>query len=383
MPTTPTGSTTATGTASATDSKPATTSATSGVDATGTTGLAPAEYRDLAPGYLNTATLGIAPARATAAVHAALDDWSAGRPATEAYEEAVAAARAAFARIVNVPVTQVALAGTVAGAVGLIAAALPPGAEVVTYEADFSALVHPFAARPDLDLRLVPLEAVADAVRPTTALVAVSSVQSADGRIADLAAIRAAAAAHGARTLIDATQSAGWLPLDASLYDYVVCHGYKWLTSPHGAAFLTVAPDAESTLAPTSTGWYAAADPYASPYGPITTLAPGARRFDARPSALSFVAAAQSLALIEELTIPRIHAHTTALATRLRTGLTALGHHPLPTPSAIVAVPDAPTLATRLAATPLTFSTRANNLRFAPHFYNSEADIDALLNAAS
>lgn len=348
------------------------------------TALAPAEYPDLAPGYLNTATLGIAPARATAAVRAALGSWALGSPGTDAYEEAVAAARASFARLVGVPATQVALAGTVAGSVGLIASALPPGAEVVAYESDFSALVHPFAARPDLKLRLLPLEDLADAVRPGTALVAVSSVQSADGRVADLPAIRAAAAAHGARTLIDATQSAGWLPLDASLYDYVVCHGYKWLASPHGAAFLTVRPGAEPTLAPTFAGWYAAADPSTATYGPITELAPGARRFDSRPPYLSFVAAAQSLALIEELGIDRIHAHTTALAQRLRDGLTALGHTPVPGPSAIVALPNPPTtLAPRLTTAGITFAARAGNLRFAPHFYNSPSDIDRALEAMS
>jgi len=44
---------------------------------------------------------------------------------------------------------------------------------------------------------------------PETALVALSAVQSADGRTGDLAAVRAAAAAHGARTLVDATHAAG------------------------------------------------------------------------------------------------------------------------------------------------------------------------------
>lgn len=347
--------------------------------------LCPAEYPALAPGYLDTATLGIAPARATDAVHRALDAWAAGRPGNDGpYEEAVAAARASFARLAHVPTTQVALGGTVAGSVGLIATALPPGAEVVAYEGDFSALVHPFAARPDIKLRLVALEDVADAVRPGTALVAVSSVQSADGRIADLPAIRAAAAAHGARTLVDATQSAGWLPLDASLDDYVVCHGYKWLASPHGAAFLTVRPGAEDTLAPTFAGWYAAADPDTSIYGPVTELAPGARRFDTRPACLSYVGAAASLALVEELGVDRIHAHDTALAQRLRDGFTALGYSPVPGPSAIVAVPGVPAAVTeRMRAAGVRFAARAGNVRLAPHLTSCAADVDLALAAAA
>lgn len=345
-----------------------------------------AEYPDLDPGspYLNTATIGLAPARTVAALRHAVDDWAAGRPDTVGYEAAVVAARAAYARITGVPVTRVALASTVAESVGLIAARLPAGAEVVAAEGDFSSLVHPFAGRGDLDLRIVPLEAVAGAVRPGTALVAVSAVQSADGRVADLPAIRAAAAAHGARTLLDGTQAVGWLPLCADDYDYVVCHGYKWLCSPHGACFLTVRAGAEETLSPAFAGWYAADDPWESCYGPIDRLAPGARRFDARPAYLSFVGAAASLSLIEEVGVEAVYAHDLALAASLRDGLGDLGLTPVPGDSAIVAVPGVPaSAADRLTAAGVRFSSRAGNLRFALHLHNTPADVTAALKALS
>ncbi|WUH91421.1 aminotransferase class V-fold PLP-dependent enzyme [Streptomyces sp. NBC_00433] len=352
--------------------------------ATAFSGLAAAEYPDVPPGRLNAATHAPAPARTIAALRRALDAWAAGRPDTDGYETAVAEARASFARLTGAPTSQVALAGTVAGAVGLIAAALPAGAEVIAYQEDFSSLVHPFAARPDLRLRLVPLQDIADAVRPGTALVAVSAAQSADGRIADLPAIRAAAAAHGARTLVDATQAIGWLPLDATDHDYVVCHGYKWLVSPHGACFLTVRAGAESSLSPAFTGWYGGDDPWGSCYGPIADLAPGARRFDARPAYLAYVGAAASLSLIEELGVDAIHAHDTALADRLRSGFTALGYSPVAGDSAIVAIPGVPAAVEhRLREAGLAFASRAGNLRFAPHFYNTPADVDLALSLAA
>lgn len=360
-------------------------------DSTGSAGLAAltaavaVEYAGLAPGYLNTATLGILPARTREALRVCVDAWAAGRPDLDGFESAVVDCRASFARITGVPVEQVALAGTVAGAVGLIAAGLPAGAEVVLAEEDFSSLVQPFAARTDLDVRLVPLAGIAEAVRPGTALVAVSAAQSADGRVADLAAVRAAAAEHGARTLLDGTQSVGWLPVDAGDYDYLVCHGYKWLTSPHGACFLTVRPGAEPTLSASFAGWYAAADPWASCYGPIAELAPGARQFDARPAYPSFVGAARSLALIEEVGVPAIHARALALAERLRSGLAGLGYEPvarLGADSTIVAAAGMrPEMADRLTAAGVRFSARAGNLRLSPHFYNSEADVDRALNA--
>lgn len=344
--------------------------------------LVSAEYGGIAPGYLNTATLGLPPARTVAAMRRALDAWGAGQPDVEAYEEAVAASRAAYARITGVAVERVALAGTVAGAVGLIAAALPAGAEVVAAEGDFSSLVHPFAARGDLRLRLVPLEKVAAAVRASTALVAVSGAQSVDGRVADLPAIRAAAEAAGARVLVDGTQSVGWLPMCADDYDYVVCHAYKWLVSPHGVCFLTVREGAEDSLSPAFAGWYAGDDPWGSCYGPIERLAPGARRFDARPAYLSFVGAAASLSLIAELGVPAVRAHDLALAARLRDGLAALGHPALPGDSPIVTLPDPPpSFPARLSRSAIRFSTPSTNLRLAIHLYTTPSDVDTALTA--
>lgn len=342
------------------------------------------EYPDRpgAAGYLNTAAHGLAPARTVRALRAALDAWAAGRPDIDSYESAVAAARASFARIVGVPRERVALASTVAGSVGLVSAALPAGAEVVLPEDDFSSLVQPFAGRPDLTVRIVPLEAVADAVRPSTALVAASVAQSADGRVADLPAIRAAAAEHGARVLLDGTQSVGWHPLRADAYDYVVCHAYKWLLSPHGACFMTVREGAEHTLSPAFAGWYSGDDPWASCYGPVGRLAPGARGFDARPAYLPFVGAAASLSFIEDVGVAAIHAHDLALAARLLAGLSSLGYEPVPGDSAIVAVRGLPAAAAgRLTEAGVRFSARAGNLRFAVHVHNTEADVDLALAA--
>ena len=91
-------------------------------------------------------------------------------------------------------------------------------------------------------------------------------MQSSDGRLADLDAIAAAAAHHGARTLVDATQACGWLPLDAARFDHVVCAGYKWLLAPRGTAFFYArAPRRASALRPHLAGWYAADPPMAQP----------------------------------------------------------------------------------------------------------------------
>jgi selenocysteine lyase/cysteine desulfurase len=329
--------------------------------------------------YLNTASAGLGPARAAAALRQAVDTWTVADQS--AYEPAVTAARASFARMVSVPADRVAVGSAVCVHVGLIAAALPPGSEVLVAEGDFSSLVNPFAVRRDLKLRTVPLESVAEEVREDTALVAVSEVQSADGRVADLTAIRDAAAGHGARTLIDATQSVGWRPMNAARYDYVVVGAFKWLLCPRGVSFLTVGESAADELLPIFAGWSAGEDPWLSTYGPVTELAESARRFDISPPYLPYLAAEQSLALIEEIGVERIGAHDTALARRFRAGLEALGHQSLPTgDSPIVAVPGLGDAAAQFARAGVLASSRAGNLRFSFHLYNSAADVDHALN---
>ncbi|NBE56237.1 aminotransferase class V-fold PLP-dependent enzyme [Streptomyces boluensis] len=331
--------------------------------------------------YLNTASTGLLPADGVRAMQDAVAALAAGRPGDMFAD--VEAARAAFARIAGVPARRVAAGDSVAVYVGLIAAALPAGAEVLVADDDFSSIVNPFHIRGDLKVRTVPLDGLAEAVRPGTALVAVSAAQSADGRIADLDAIRAAARAHGARTLVDASQSAGWLPLDAAVDDYTVTVGFKWLLCPRGVAFLVV-PDDLGSLTPLFAGWVAGERPWDSCYGPVRELAHSARRFDVSPSLFSYVGARHGLGLVERIGVEAIHAHDTALADRFRAGLDRLGHTPVPAPgSAIVSVPGLGARQPELSRAGVEVSDRAGSLRAAFHLYNSAADVDRLLDVLS
>jgi selenocysteine lyase/cysteine desulfurase len=333
--------------------------------------------------YLNTSSCGLLPRRAVAAVKLLADELAAGRPGGAGEYSAVTAARQSFARLTGVGEARVAVGGSVSVHVGLIATSLPPGAEVLFPEGEYASVITPFLVRGDLKLRYAPLERLADAVRPGTALVAFSAVQSADGRIADLAAVRAAAAAHGARTLVDASQSAGWMPLDAGAWDFTVTGGFKFLLCPRGVSFLTLSEEAQESVAPIHAGTFAAKDLWATTYGPIEELARSATRYDEPPAFPSYHGAEQSLALLEEIGIDAVHAHDTALAARFRAGLTELGYAPVPGDSAIVAVPQLGHRAPELAAAGVLLSDRAGNLRAAFHLYNSSADVDRVLELLS
>ena len=328
--------------------------------------------------YLNTASHGLLPASAAAAVRQALADSTEGRIDQGRWSDAVQAARASFARLSDTVPERVALGTAVAVHVGLVAASLPAGAEVLAPEGEFTSVVTPFTTRGDLRLRTVPLERLAEEVRPDTALVAVSVVQSADGRIADLAAVRQATWSVGARLLVDTSQATGWLPVRADDADFLVCHGYKWLMCPRGVSFLTVPADGGG-LRPLFPGFPAAQDPDDALYGPVRRLADSARRFDQSVPYLPYLGAAASLRLLEEVGQQAVGEHDRALARRFRAGLARLGHPAVPGDAPIVAVPGLGGAAARLRAAGVEVSERAGNLRFSFHLYNTEADVDRAL----
>lgn len=325
-------------------------------------------------GYLDAATLGLPPRAGADALRDALDAWQSGRADAAAYDAAVRRSRAAYARLVGVPVEHVAIGAQASPLVGLVAAGLPDGAEVVVVDGDFTSVVFPFLAHADRGVRVrhVALDRLADEVRPGTDLVAFSLVQSRDGQLADADAVCAAAAAVGARTLCDTTQAAGWFPVDAARFDLTVCSAYKWLCGPRGTAFLTARPEVAASLRPLHAGWYAGADVWASVYGPDMTLAPDARRFDVSPAWLCWVGLAPALELLAGVDPQEVRAHDAGLADALRA---RLGLEP--TGSAIVALPDATgALRTRLAEHGVRAAGRGGGVRLAFHVWCTEADVE-------
>ncbi|NKY87267.1 aminotransferase class V-fold PLP-dependent enzyme [Nocardia veterana] len=342
--------------------------------------LAAGEF-DLDTTYLDTASYGIPPARAFAAVREVLDGWASGHRAPSRYDDRVDRLRAAHGRLLGgANPEDVAIGSSVGGLIGPAAAALPPGAEVLVAAGDFASVPNPFRYRGDLRVRTVPVADLAREVRPDTALVACSLVQSADGRTVDPTELRAATRAHDALLLFDVSQAAGWLPLRFADADIWVCAGFKWLLGARSVALLAMRPEIAERLRPQSPGWYAAADRWAEMYAP-QRLADTVRRFDATPDWLGVVGALAGAELLEELTVEAVHAHDLALANRFRAGLAELGLSAVPGNAPIVSLPGAAAAAETLAAAGIVTTARAGALRVSFHLHNDSDDVDRALKA--
>lgn len=333
--------------------------------------LAPSEYEGTPTrGYLDTATYGLPPRATLAAVEEALRRWR-ERGSWLDWEGDAEACRELFARIIGAEPGDVALVGAASVAAGIVAASLPaePGDNVVLYERDFDSVVLPWRplAERGVELRLLPLERLAEGVDEQTALVAVSLVQSSDGRVADLELLKASRA----RLFIDGTQAVGSVAVDLDGVDYLVAHSYKWLLSPRGLAFFYVRPERLGEITPWLAGWKSRERPLEDFYG-ASALAEDAHRLDVSIPWFSAPGARASLELVAELGPGAIAEHNLALARAFAAALE------LPEPASPilrVQVEDAAAAVERLRQAGVSCSSRSGSIRLAFHLYNDEEDV--------
>ena len=332
-------------------------------------------------GYLAAAAMGLPTTETVAAQRADLDLWSSGGCDPAGYLGIMERTRGHYAALVGVSPERVAAGSQTSVITSLVAAAVPDGAEVLVVNGDFSSIIFPFLQRlphgqndRGIRVRTVPIDVLAESVTEQTWLVVFSHIQSSTGVVADVAAIIEAAARHGAYTFCDTTQSAGVHPVDASLFDFSVCHTYKWLCAPRGAAFLTVSQQFQRLMSPIQAGWCAGEDIWESCYGPEMTLAADARVFDVSPAFPSWVGAEPAIRLFSQLNISEVWHHATGLGNALCDELGIPQQH-----QAIVTMPDPGSAGlNRLVAAGISASGRAGRLRFAFHLWNTEADVAAV-----
>ncbi len=333
-----------------------------------------------APGiaYLDSATYGLPPEPTVRAIRGALEAWQAGTADWIVdWDRPAEAARSSFANLIGAATEAVSLMPAVSVAVGLIAAELGLGDEIVVPADEFTSVLFPLllARERGAVVREVALERLPDEIGPSTTLVATSLVQMQTGRMADLGTILDRAAAVGARVLVDATQAIPFVPLVSVIdrVDYVVAAGYKHLLCPRGVAFLAVGPDRLNDLPPIVANWRAADEPYGRYFGGPLTLAPDARRLDVSLAWFPWIGAVESLRLLESWAPTGAFAEARDLARELaeRLGVEWGG-------ASLVCAPidDADAARSALAAAGVRAAVRGTAIRCATHVYTTRGDIE-------
>ncbi|MDQ6900977.1 MAG: aminotransferase class V-fold PLP-dependent enzyme [Candidatus Dormibacteraeota bacterium] len=358
--------------------------------------------------YLNTASAGLVSRSVTAAAHAFELDLS-DRGTTgfdEAAEIAVyETARKGAARLFNAPPHTIALASSMTEALCQVAWWLRPQApaNVVSTDVDFPSNTYPWyriGQDTGLEVRLVPvlddphgfdIERIARYVDDYTAVINISHVQFLTGHRLNLAALAQLAHAHDALLIVDATQSAGQVPIDvtADNVDVLLTGSYKWLCSTFGAALCYIRPELLERFNPPFVGWRSAPVPYAL-NAEWQGLARDARRMEfSTMSYAAAVALGAAVGHVLERGPEAILKHNLALTSRLIDGLTDLGAHLLTPPQAerragtvTARFPgrDGEQVAIDLTSRGVIVSPRVGSARYSAHFYNTADDIDTALN---
>jgi selenocysteine lyase/cysteine desulfurase len=333
--------------------------------------------------FLDTATYGLPSLGTIAALRGAMDRWQAGTADwIEDWDKRGDVARSAFASLIGAEPSSVALLPSASVGVGLVAAALGPGDEVVVPEGEFTSVLFPLlvAAERGAVVREVPLEALADAIRPSTTWVALTLVQMNTGRMADIDAVLDAAGRAGAHVLVDATQGVPFVPLAGRLerIDVLVAAAYKHLLCPRGVAFGVLSPWAREALAPIDANWRSADRPYGRYFGGPLTLAGGAAAFDVSLAWFPWVGAAVALGELAEWSEAGALEPSLAQARALADGLGV----PYGGASLVCApMTDIDGLRATLAVHRIRASVRGTGVRVSTHVYTSDRDVERAIAA--
>ena len=360
--------------------------------------------------YLNSASYSPLPLKTQEAARAAvgrkgkpwtLDAGFAGRQHDRA--------RVAAARLIDADPADVALIPSVSYGVATAAKLLiiPRGGRVLVLENDHSSPVLEWQTRADAqgfavetvhqpddgDWTSAVLAAIERPGAVPVALASISSVHWSDGGLIDLDPVAAALRRQGALFLIDATQSAGVLPLDVRHLDpdFVIFPTYKWLLGPYGRAFLYVAKRHQdgTPLEQTSAGRRDVRAENAI-YFSDTSYVGDASRFDMgeRDHFISLEMAAIGMEMIAEWGAARIAQRLAMLTERIAEGVRGLG---VGVPQRRLRAPhilclgfkggSAKALVEGLATEGIYVAPRLGRMRISPHVFNDEADADRFVAA--
>jgi cysteine desulfurase / selenocysteine lyase len=321
----------------------------------------------------------------------------------EDYVETLGQLRSSLAALVGVNPDMVSITRGTAHGISLLARGLDwkEGDNVVGARLEYPANLFPWMATRDrgVEMRLVEPEggrvtpeAVLSQVDGRTRVVALSFVQFWNGYRVDLAEIGAECRKRGVILAVDGIQGLGVLPFDLESMgaDFVAAGAGKWLTGPPGVGFTAWRPELLERIDPVLVGTGSMEDRI-NYFEPTFKYAGTARKFEESAiSWLDIAAFGAAVGLLLEVGIEVIEEHVLGLARRLAEGLVERGHaiiEPWPREpeesSGIVSFnrPGATEaeLLRDLHAAGVICRTHRDFVRLSPHFYNTEAEVDRVL----
>lgn len=352
--------------------------------------------------YMNCAAVGpLSLPAAEAMIALAVDQREHGALHWRDWLEEYVKLREAAARLIGAAPAEISLLKNTSEGLSFVAQGLRwrAGDNVVTTDLEFPSNSTPWR---NLDSRGVEVRVVRSRegaygpddvealIDGRTRIVSVSSVAFHNGFAADLEAIGEICARRGVLFCVDAIQSVGVLPMDVRRYriDFLAADGHKWMCGPEGCAIFYVAKEKLEELDVLEHGWMNV-DRRGKFIDCAADLLPDGRRFEAGSlNTAGTYALRASIELLLETGIETIAEYVVGLASRFAERLEGIGWRvatPRPIRSAIVgAIPPGvePTLLRwhrHLEENGVVCAPREGMLRFSPHLYNEDAEVDRVI----
>ena len=271
---------------------------------------------------------------------------------------------------------------------------------VVSTEIVFPSTVYPWqrvASFTGCEIRLakeknnfIHINEIITLIDQHTAVVCISHVEYGNGQTFDLHLLAEAAHEHGALLVVDATQSAGAIPIDvqACPVDALISGAYKWLCGPFGAAFMYLAPHLQTKLEPGLVGFRSHKNMWDLDASRID-YPQTAEKFEFSTMAFGCaVGLTRAINFLNDVGVENIFQYNRQLADRLIEGLQTRG--------AVITSPmedvnrssivrahfeniGSKKIIQSLKRAGVFVSRRSDSIRFSPHLYNSMSDIDKAL----
>jgi cysteine desulfurase/selenocysteine lyase len=350
--------------------------------------------------YLFNGNINACPTPVRAALGAFLDDWvRTGDGTLDQSFAAITKSNTLFAEMIGTsPQNIVGVPNTTMG-INLAAQMIrpQPGQNIVTTDQELVVTVHPWLpfTSQGVEMRYVAarngciaMEDLAEAIDDQTAAVSICHVMSGTGFRVDLRELARIAHSHGAKLVVDAAQSAGCTPIDVTAWevDFLSAPTFKWLMGPTGVGFLYVCPEMVAACDPPLPGWFGLEN-----VADVDLRHPvwfkSAQKFErGLPSTLGYIGAAAGLQMLHDIGYTKIYDEVERLSTYLHEQLTALGVTVV-TPAnpqqraGIIAMqtPGQDQLHEQLEQKKIHVGNWMGCLRIDPAFYNTTAELDALL----
>ena len=359
--------------------------------------------------YLNTASISLMPRSAVLTMRE-FDQTVAGGGTIgfdeKAETEALEGARREGAHLLGARTGEVAVLSSASDGLCSFALSLEmkDGSNVVSTDADFPSVVYPWmriGRKGSLKVRLArnqngvinesELEKLVD---DKTSVISISHVEYGTGQRFDLPWLSQLAHSHGAYLIVDATQSAGLVPIDVHRdgVDALVAGGYKGLLGPFGAALFYLKQELADELTPPLAGWRSTPIPYELDAKKLT-FAEGARKFEySTMSYSSAIGLAESMRYLRKVGYHKVTQHVNLLTRefiQLIKNSNRLASNTLLTPeetqrhSSIVSLRfkgrEQSKVAADLVKRRVIVSQRFNGVRFSFHIYNTANDLHRAL----